>query len=253
MNKVMETVRQAAAVILGVGLVFGGIEMGSSGVPRAQAEPPASYWAQDEMPQYPGMEFPLGSGLAVNGLPVRVSYFEAKARPEEVRDFYVRELEGRGLEVSVKYGVAHGWDVTALSEDGRSEIAIAIMESGKKKVLVFPSIVPLDARPDSVESMTDLLPLSSKAVGVMVVTAKDKAGEAVVTYQEPLETTPKTAGYIRDEMGRRGWSLKSFEQGPESTILVEVQKGGRTLHFTVVPWMGRADGSAITVQFSGTN
>ncbi|HEY3449155.1 MAG TPA: hypothetical protein VGK67_22550 [Myxococcales bacterium] len=255
MKKGLEILRQTAAVLLGVGLVFGGVEMGSggSGLPRAQAQAvPAAFWAPGEMPAYPGMEYPLGDGLAVNGLPLRVSYFEAKATPEDVRDFYVRELEGRGLEVGVKYGVAHGFDVTALSEDGRAEIAVAIMLSGTKgKVLVFPSIIPLDARPDSVEGLTGELPLPKTVVGLMVVTAKDKQGEAVATYQVPLESPQATAANVRDEMGRRGWSLKQFEKAPDGGTVIEVSKETRRIHFTVLPWPVRQQGAGVTAVFSG--
>ncbi|MGC4116616.1 MAG: hypothetical protein QM765_19005 [Myxococcales bacterium] len=251
----LQRVREAAAVLLGVGLVFGGIEMGanSSGVPQAKAqEAPRAFWVQGEMPAYPGMEYPLGDGLAVNGMPVRVSYFEAKATPEDVRDFYVRELEARGLEVGVKFGAAQGFDVSALSEDGRSEIAIAIMRSGSKgKVLVFPSIIPLDTQPDSVESLTAELPLPKNVVGLMVVTAKDKEGEAVATYQVPLEGPLATAANIRDELGRRGWTLQKFEKAQDGGTVVEVSKGAKKIHFTVLPWPVKQEGAGVTAVFSG--
>lgn len=247
--------QKLAALLLGVGLVFAGLEMGGagSGVPRAQAADPTRFWAEGEMPQYPAMEFPLGEGMAVNGVPVRISYFQARSSVEEVRDFYVKALEDRGLVPTVDRGAQEGWTVTALAEDGRSQIVVAILSQSRGRALVFPSIVPLDAKPgpEATAAFTRGLPFGPGAAGVMVVSAKDKPGEAIVTYQEPQQSALAVAGRIRDELGKTGWTLEKFDRGQEDGIVrhvVEATRGAARRVFAVTPWPGQAVGAAVTVQ-----
>ncbi len=249
--------QRVAALLLGLGLVFAGLEMGSSGtgVPRAQAADPVRFWAEGEMPQYPAMEFPLGDGLAVNGVPVRISYYQAKSTVEEVRDFYLQAFEARGLVPIAEPGVQQGWTVTALAEDGRSEIVVPILSQGRGRALVFPSIVPLGSRPspEATAAFTRDLPLGPGAMGLMVVSAKDKPGEAIVTYQEPTEAALAVAGRIRDELGRAGWTLERFEQArPDGIVrhVVEATRGGARRQFAITPWPGQAVGAAVAVQVS---
>ena len=255
MARISVFARRVAAVLLGLGLVLGGLEMGSSGVPRAEAATPPPFWAEGEMPQYPAMEFPLGEGMSLNGVPVRISYFVAKTNVEEVRDFYLQALEERGLTAWAEPGIEDGWTVTALVEDGRSEIVIAILGHSGGQVLVFPSIVPIDSKPspEAAAAFARDLPLGPSAMGMMVVSAKDKPRDAVVTYQEPQEPALAVAGRIRDELGRAGWSLHRFDTTKQEGFVghvVDATKGEVRKQFTVTPWPGQAVGAAVAVVIS---
>jgi hypothetical protein len=190
--------------------------------------------------------------MAVNGIPLRISYFEAKADAASVRDFYVTELERRDLVTTVQPGVDHGWTVAALGEDGRTEIVIAIMERGHNRSLVFPSIIPLGARAEDVD-LTKELALTDSSLGLLRVSSAERQGESILTYQEPNEAAAHAAARIRDEMGKRGWTLARFSQpGPgERSWIVEVHQDGRRVRSTVSDWGGASAGSAITVEIGG--
>jgi len=253
-NQATKWMRRFVPVLLGLGLVVGGLELGSGPAP-AQAATPKRYWAPGELPEFPGgLEYPLGDGLAVNGIPLRISYFEAPADAASVRDFYVDALERRDLVTRTRLGVENGWTVSALSEDGLSEIVVAIMGRGHNRSLVFPSIIPLGVRADDQDVSKETV-LTPTSIGLLRVSAADRPGESVYTYQEPNEPAYNAAIRIRDELGRRGWSLARFsppEPGSSTkSWILEVQRDGRRVRHTLTDWSGASPGSAITVELSG--
>jgi hypothetical protein len=255
LSKRSRVLRGVAAYGVGAALVLFGVEVGSPSVPEARAASPLRYWNDGEMPGFPGgMEYPLGEGMAVNGVPLRMTYFEVRVDPDQLRRHYVEALEARGLVVHVTPGAGGGWTVTALSEDGRSEIVVAIMGQGAKRSLVFPSIVPLLGSPSSSESqkLLDDLPLSPAAMGALTVTSSDRPGEAVITYQEPSQLAGATATFIRDEMGRRGWRLAEFVgPGPKHPgWTIDGGHAGQYARFQVMPWPASDVGATVAVQLA---
>lgn len=253
MRKRTSILRGAVAYAAGASLVYLGVEAGNTSVPEARAAAPAAYWSEGEMPGFPGgLEYPLGEGMAVNGVPLRMSYFEAKVDAETLRQHYADALEARGLEVHVMPGVGGGWNVTAISEDGRSEIVVAILGQGPKMSLVFPSIVPLGATASDAQELLDDLPLSPAATGALTVTSSDRPGEAIITYHEPNEPAGATATFIRDDMGRRGWELREFSRPGDKRPqwIVEGRHAGRQGRFGIMPWPKSDTGATITVELS---
>lgn len=252
MRSARRLLRGSAIFLLAVGLVWGGLEAGSGGEASAVASPPAPYWAPGEMPEYPGgLEYPLGDGIAVNGVPMRITHFEVKANPERVRDFYVDELERRGLFPSVLPGAGRGWTVSALSEDASSQIVVSILEDGRDRARVLPSIVSLGSVAPEKSPFEAELPKSENAAGVMETTSRDRPGEATLTYQEPSVPAPATAAHIRAEMVKRGWHLSenAANPGPSGSEVIETTRDRMRARFTVTPWTRSSTGAVVTAHF----
>jgi hypothetical protein len=252
MRKLHRAVRSLAILLLALGLVAGALAAGGD-EPQAQAVAPVRYWAPGEMPEYPGgLEYPLGEGMAVNGVEMRISYYEARADADQVRDFYVGEFEHRGLTPRVSPGVGKGWTVSALTEDATAEAVVAILQTGRARSLVLPSIVPLDSAQAEPRVAPGDLPKSDQAAGVLETTSGDRPGEAVVTWQEPMAPARESAELIRDKMVGRGWQLAEFATpvGGMKSFVVEVRRAGELVRFTVSPWPRSTIGAAVTAHFS---
>src|SRR4051812_8596281 len=98
MKPIEKTVRTGAALLMAAAVVAGGIELGAPGTPAAVASTNAEpYWDGAEMPEYPGsLEFPMGEDLAVNGVPLRMSFFESDDPPARIRDHYLDAFDRAG-------------------------------------------------------------------------------------------------------------------------------------------------------------
>jgi hypothetical protein len=249
-NRILQT---AFAVLLGTGILAGGIQVGLPAEENPRALPAASrYYPIGEMPEYPGsLEFPLGDGLTINGMPIRISHFFTTDPAEKVRDFFFQELARRGLEPHQSRSGKGGYAVWALDSAAVSQILVAIVP-GKRKVDVFPSMVPIDAAPITGSISDEELPASENAVGMMKVEER-AAGAGVVTYQEPLLKLEQITERIRQEMGKRGWTLGSGHDGASSgasSTSIELQRGPRRASFTVTAYSSEPVGAAVTVHFS---
>jgi len=241
--------RKLGALLLAAGLVGGALAAGAGGEGMAQAAAPSRYWTPEEMPEYPGgLEFPLGNGMALNGVALRVSYFEAKASPDRIRDFYVTELEHRGLLPQARPGAGRGWTVTALTEDASAQVVVAILERGRAGSWVFPSIVPLDADPAPTD-VKSRLPASEHAAAILETTSADAPRESVVTYQEPRQSAVDCASHIRSEMARRGFEVSVVETtaGELLSQVIEATHDSQHARFTVTGWPRAKVGAAVTV------
>ncbi len=249
--------RALGAAAVGTGLVVAGVELGSSGVQAAQAEPEptALYYPDGLMPEYPSsLEFPMGEGLGVNGVPVRVSHFETKDSPERVRDFYLQELARKRLLPQVQ-GSANSYVVSALAESGRSQIVVAIQSQKSGHTFVFPSLIPVDGPVEPQPASAGLaqeLAMSPEAVGVMVVTAKDAGGARVITYHEPALSMAAATRHIRDELKRRGWSVAEYAEqvGDTGSGVVEATSGGTRARYTVSAMPAIRAGSTVVAHLS---
>ncbi len=253
MAKWMMALRSSLASALGLALVALGVQAGAPDVPKAVAASRPPLWAEGEMPEYPGaLEYPLGDGMAVNGVPIRLSYLQAKVDSETLREHYLRALIQRGLAPHASPGMGGGWTVTAMTEDGRAEIVIAILGKGPRESLVFPAMVPFGTSADAGRGVLDDLPLSPAATAAWTVTSNDKPGEAVVTYQEPDRPAGATAAFIRDELGRRGFELVEFRApaGGRAEWTVEGRRGARRARLGVAAWPRAELGATVTAQVS---
>jgi hypothetical protein len=246
--------KDASALLLAAALVAGGVELGSGNRAAAVAAPmPTRYWAEGELPEMPGsIEVPLGDRLTVNGLPLRISHFTMRASPEAIRSFYERELGRRDLEVRSASDGHGGYVVSALEPASASQIVVAIV-ARKKRVDVFPSIIPIAGAPGAPAIADDELPFSERAVGVMRV-GDGASGSGVVTWQEPALAAEATVARIRDEMGRRGWDLVSEPHKTSgSATALELRRGQRTARFTVSGYRSEPTGAAVAAQYLGAD
>jgi len=255
MRKLILILRASAVVLLTLGVLAAGLQGGADGPAPAQAAPPGRYWAPGEMPEFAGaLEYPLGDGMAVNGVEMRISYYEARAEPEQLRDFYVEKFMEAGYLPQVTEGVSRGWSVSAPAADGRAQALVAILRTGPNRSLVLPSIVPLNPVPTARQLGREELPTSESAVGIMQTSSRDRPGDFVVTWQEPLQSAREAAGAIRDRMVASGWTLAEFAQPPlkHQGHLLELTQAGRKASLTVAAWPGSQVGAAVTAHFSAS-
>lgn len=243
--------------ILGViavtgGVFAGGMVLGTDGDKARQeaAAAPARYYQEGEIPAYPGsLEYSMGDDLNVNGIRTRVSYFYTDDAPEKVVDFYSRKLTKAGLSPRVTRRTATEANVYALNQDQSGQISVTVVADGARTI-VFPSIIPLSGRIISgsvVKSRTDI-PFSPDAVGIMDVSSENESG-AFLSYVEPRMDVLTALGHIRDDMGRRNWSIEEYRQnvdGSGRVAFVQVRKGGEHMAFNISKVTGN-EGVTVTV------
>jgi hypothetical protein len=242
--------RGLAATLVGMGLVVGSLELGSSRPTEASAgAPPAPYYREEELPGYPSApEFPLGEQLAVNGLAVRISYLFTPHSAERVRDFYVAELERRGAETRVVRTSDGGFTVSGMVAGGRSHAVVVIHPQGKGSQ-VFPSIFPMSGPVGEPLTPDEDIPLSPTAVGVVKVAEKAGQPGEIITYQEPLLTSREAAQLVREQMTAKGWQVSGVRTLPDRGLELEATRGGRSARFTIARYQTRSVGSAVVAHY----
>jgi hypothetical protein len=241
-----------AVVLLGLGLVAAAVELGGSGEQRAVASPPmAPYYGDDELPAYPNAgEFPLGDALTVNGLPMRLSHFSTNDTPAQVRDFYLDAFARMGSKTTIQKTKDGGFAVTAMVNGGDGEAVVVIAPHGHSTE-VFPSVFPMSADTAEAQVADSDVPYSANAVGLLKLGDKaDGQGEAV-NWQEPLLRLAEGAAFIRDEVGRRGWTVTDFNAhyGRGNQARVTATKGGRKASFYLTPYKQQPTGVSVMAQF----
>lgn len=242
--------RAFAAVLLGLGVVAGALDMGAlpSEFPLAVAAPPAPrHYSEGEMPEYPGsFEFPIGEGLAMNGVPLRISHFSTGDAAERVRDYYLGEFKRFGLEPQAGKAEDGTVNVSAVARDGLTQYAVAIAPRSKG-CEVFPSAVPIDAELQGTVPDADV-PLSPTSVGLMRVTSKSERG-GTVAYQEPQSSAGEVAAHIEETMVARGWSVEERVPGAGGARTLVLKRGNYRGHFTITAYRHAPKGAAVFAQY----
>lgn len=249
-------VKPLSAVLMGLGVVVSALQLGPDDAPPAYAATMSGrYYDEGELPEYPGsVEFPMGSGMAVNGAAIRVSQFSVEDSPQKVSSFYLDEFKARGIEANSVRGKDGAVSISALSSDGMTQFIIAVVPRLGKGSNVFPSAFPLDGEVVSqVEGDKDI-PASPAAVGIMRVEARNEHSGRTVTYQEPMLKGGEAAALVRETMVARGWTVKSSTppSGSVSATVLEFSRGSAEAHFTVSAQSSSSTGAAIFARYSPT-
>lgn len=252
MRSQSEKVRLAASVLLGLGVVTGAVELGSSEGPVAVADVAQErYYREGELPEYPGsLEFPMGDGLSVNGLPIRMSYYSVDDKPEAVRDYYLSEFRRMGYPAKSR-AAGVGYSVTALINGGADYVVVGVLPN-RDRVDVFPAIYPMTAQPAETTEVDSRIPYSEDATGIMRVSTVGEGAGDVVSYSEPLLSLDAVVGRIRDSLGRDGWDLEGLSNARlTDTMVVLAKRGGTHARFTVRKFAATETGAHVVAQFTG--
>lgn len=249
--KLHSAMRASAFLALGAGLVALSLGFDSTGVPQAGAGGrPEPYYRDDELPGYPNaLEYPLGDGLTVNGVPFRLSHFTTDDPAARVRDYYLAAFEKMNAPHKLFKTAGGGFTITAAVSGGASQAVVAIAPH-KDVTEVFPSVFPMMAGPpEDILGDTDL-PYSPTAVGVMKVSDKARMGD-VFTWQEPLSTVAGAMARLKEELPRRGWALTSFQPRlPKGEGHLVALKGPRQVRLALTPYRSQSQGVSVVAVYT---
>lgn len=252
MISINQVMKALGIVAVSAGVLVGGVFLGTEDEPSAAQAvmSPTRYYQEGEIPTYPGsLEYALGDDLNVNGVRTRISYFYTGDSPDKVIDFYVKKLTKSGLSPKVARRSATETNVYALNALQSNQISVTVVADGGRTV-VFPSIIPMSGKILSgagVKSDRNI-PFSPHAVGIMNVSSGNETG-GFVTYLEPKMDVISALGYIRDDFGRRNWSIQDYRQnvdGNGNVAYIQVKKGAAHMAFNISKVAGHS-GVTITV------
>lgn len=230
--------RVAVLTCASAALVAGGVFLGAGEPTEASAAPDAArYYSSDEIPAYPGaMEYPMGSDLAVNGAPIKLSYFQTKDSVDKVAGYYAEKFRRRGLKPQVQRLEDGGASVYALSRDGDRQLTVTVSTKDGLRT-VFPGVIPVSGRilnGNAMKRDADV-PFSPNAIGITDVTSGRENG-SVMQYVEPYFDLNAGTGHIRDTLGRKGWNLDDFKldaTGDGKSSYMSMSRGSKHMTFTL--------------------
>ena len=250
MKRHAKLLNRLAVAILAFAVVAGSLQLGSTDEPLAHAASGrfSPYYADDELPAFPNaLEYPLGESLSVNGVPVRLSHFSTRTPAIEVRDFYLREFEARGVPTRVVKSADGGYSVSGMVAGGAAQ-AVVVIAPGEQATDVFPSIYPFAlSEAELAATVADEdVPFSDGAVAIMKIADQGKGD--VVTYQEPLLSMNQAVGHVKTQMTARGWSVTAAESGRKLSQ-IELARGPRTARINLTPFQYQPTGVSVVAEY----
>jgi hypothetical protein len=240
--------RALGAAALAAGILWAGMKLGE--VPEVRASPPTApdrLYGEDEMPAFPNaLEFPLGEGMQLNGLPIRVSYFTTEKSAADVRDFYRKAFQGQGLVVR-ETGNVQGFTVTA-GLGGTSTTRSIVILRHEKETTVFPSVLPVEATPMRLFHDEDVdVPFTGDSMGILDVKSAGRGGGRTVVYQEMQKMSVVEPRMTKD-MKQRGWRFSSRQESAGGAAL-EFQKGSGRARVLLKPYDLERPGTGVVFEF----
>jgi hypothetical protein len=246
-QKLLRSLRTLASAGVAAGLMALALKLGE--VPEVQAAPYSAprLYAEGEMPSYPNvLEFPLGDGLKINGVPIRASYFTTDKPAEEVRDFYREAFKKKGLFVRETTS-KEGFTVTGAAGGAFATSSVIITRSGSG-AQVFPAILPVEASPLRLLPGEDVdVPFTKDSIGVLDVGSTGIGGGRNVVYQE-MQKISVVEPRLTSDMQKRGWRLADRREIKDGLAL-QFRKGARRAFVAMQAYSGGMEGTGLAFQF----
>lgn len=240
--------RAAVVTALAVLAVWGAAFVGAG--EEAAAEPDgAGDFFGGAVPAYPGAKgaAPLGEGLELNGMPLRMATFVTDDPPDVVRDFYADAFAAEGLEVQSSSVAGPGAAVIAWDPERGVQRSVSILAQGGE-TLVFPALVPLAASKPA--RPRPLPPLPEDAHLVSDLVARDGGDESRTVSVVTPHGQPEAVQSLGTRLTDAGWRWDPAEatragavitaRGPDRVECTYVISGGPGRPTGVVAVLRRA-------------
>jgi hypothetical protein len=195
--------RVVLAGAVGAGAVAAAVASVRSELPRAEAALPPSF-----DPFFPPFDrapiYPMGEDLKVEGVPMRLGYFTARATPKEVTAYYSALWRRQNLTVTGQDGAT---SAHASGFDGVTGVvhSVSVMAQGER-VIAFCSVTSIQADPRPA-AREEPIPVPEGARFVeRTATGGSEGGQASVTYLAD-GTRASHEAELKRVLGAQGWQV----------------------------------------------